>query len=56
MKEVKVAWPTAKREAWPPQGFSPIVMACGRFDFAASGQPGFGYVRVYLHGDIILHT
>lgn len=56
MEEVKVAWLTARIEAWPPQGFSPIVVACGRFDFPASGQLGCGDVRVYLHGDIILHT
>lgn len=56
MEEVRIAWLTARTEAWPPQGFSPVVKACDRFDFPASGQLGLGDVRVYLHGDIVLHT
>lgn len=40
MEEVRAAWLTATEEAWPPRGFGPIVVACGRFDFPASGQLG----------------
>lgn len=56
MEEVRVAWPTARIEARPPQGFSLVVMARGRFDFPASGQLGRGDVRIYHHGDIVFHT
>lgn len=50
MEEVKVAWPTARKEARPPWGFSPIVVMCGRFDFPPSGQLGLRSMRVFLHG------
>lgn len=56
MEVVRVAWPTAREEAWPPQGLSRVVMVCGRFGFPASGQLGHGDVRVYHHGDIVVHT
>lgn len=56
MAEVEVAWQTARTEAWPPQGFGPIVAARGRFGFPAPGQLGFVDVRVYVCRDIILHT
>lgn len=56
MAEVEVAWLTARTEVWRSQGLGSIVVACGSFDSAVSGQLGFVDGRVYLHWDIILHT